>query len=410
MGIDYNFVFYVPRRRVWDVLQAIAALQKRRDGEEITLIFPDRTLTLPFTSCRKSEPIIIDASTCELSFDTFLCFEPDGVLSTYLDQMIEWDRRNGEEDTREIYTDEQGRIATGCNDLKVYYQADEKVGGSGGESREGESLAIFSFQSATSLVAELFDKSSSLQQFFTELTAVHEGVACFLDREEGSALLLYYKGQPMKVETFTGYLPTGCHALDKVRDNIRRSYIETRLRQRRETMDGLKLLAENLGDPDPLVRATAALTLGHMTPGSGPLLMQALRDENHSVFWIAAYILGKLKERAAVPTLIECLNDEKSYLRHAACMALGHIQDKTAIKPLIARLEDENRGVRFAAIRAMGILQSRRAIAPLIAALEDEDEEIRRAAAIALSYFKNKRKDKRAIEALPEVPEKAGQI
>ena len=123
---------------------------------------------------------------------------------------------------------------------------------------------------------------------------------------------------------------------------------------------GKYALVELLHDPDPTLRAAAAMALGnppahHMVIDP---LTKALGDENSEVRRNAARSLGaaigvkkrKMYSRTA-DALLETLKDENPEVQAAAADALGWIGEKRAVEPLIELLNNE--AVRFQAHNAL---------------------------------------------------------
>jgi hypothetical protein len=154
-------------------------------------------------------------------------------------------------------------------------------------------------------------------------------------------------------------------------------------------------LIEALKDKDEDVRWLAAQNLGSIDPGEGAF--QALcdvlknRQEGTRVRASAAYSLGRIRAdvRAAVPALSEALDSEDALLRVNAAASLVKIEpslNKESLKILLGGLEDNRSFVRNSAIRTIGQMgqDAREAVPELASALRDEDKWCRLAAAHAL--------------------------
>ena len=128
-----------------------------------------------------------------------------------------------------------------------------------------------------------------------------------------------------------------------------------------DNLRGKKALARLLhDDPDPAMRAEAALALG--TPPAPHMVIApltiALKDENFRVRRNAALSLGaaigaskrKMYSRS-VEALLETLKDKIPEVRAAAAEALGWIGEVRAVEPLIELLNDET--ARFQAHNAL---------------------------------------------------------
>jgi len=90
----------------------------------------------------------------------------------------------------------------------------------------------------------------------------------------------------------------------------------------------------------------------------------------------------------------ECLNDLKSSLagvRSRAAWQLGHLGDRLAVPALIEALQDENEDVRWSAAWALGKLGDEAAIPALEEASEgDESDDVRSRAWEALRLLRGK--------------------
>lgn len=105
----------------------------------------------------------------------------------------------------------------------------------------------------------------------------------------------------------------------------------------------------------------------------------------------AAYILGTLKDRRAVPGLAKALSDVHYAVRAAAAAALGMIGEPVAAEAVMAATTDEEAWVRAEAIRALGKLKAQGALSRVEAALDDSDWKVRLEAARALGRLGDKR-------------------
>ena len=82
-----------------------------------------------------------------------------------------------------------------------------------------------------------------------------------------------------------------------------------------------------------------------------------MQDPSYKVRVQAALILGKLKDRRAVPTLIRALKDDNETVRGVAATSLGAIGDPSAIGPLEDAARDGNDFVQSQARKALAMLQ-----------------------------------------------------
>ncbi len=106
----------------------------------------------------------------------------------------------------------------------------------------------------------------------------------------------------------------------------------------------LQILHNLLRDPSYEVKLEAIRSLSRSkSPFAGKLLLDILEDPERRGLWhMAAYALGELRFREAVPTLIQCLDAEMpSRLRANAARALGKTGDLRAVEPILRALGKE---------------------------------------------------------------------
>jgi HEAT repeat protein len=102
----------------------------------------------------------------------------------------------------------------------------------------------------------------------------------------------------------------------------------------------------------------------------------------------AAHILGRLRERDAVPALIDALNESKERdFKVAAAESLGLIGDRRAEDALIHATQMPEAPVRSAAIKALGKLGDATVTETLFEAARDRDSSVREAAASSLGLL-----------------------
>ncbi len=140
-----------------------------------------------------------------------------------------------------------------------------------------------------------------------------------------------------------------------------------------------------LDAPDRTARIEALHQLrSHPVETITPRLLPLLRDPDPAIRRLAAEILGRVHNSAAVNPLAGLLYDPHGHVRIAAADALGQIGDSAATPALIDALYDELIDVRFAAANALGRLGDARAVFDLIAVLDNEDIPLAMMAAEAL--------------------------
>jgi HEAT repeat protein len=152
-------------------------------------------------------------------------------------------------------------------------------------------------------------------------------------------------------------------------------------------------LTDALRNEDHTVRYLAAEALGKMGPAASPAvdeLKAALHDKNTGVQAQTAWSLGEIgpDAKGAVPDLVEMIGHDKKRQANAALGALGKIGPgaKEAVPAVITALKAESRDTRRSAAIALGdIGPVRPDVVPALATvLQDKDSNVRIGAARAL--------------------------
>jgi HEAT repeat protein len=144
-------------------------------------------------------------------------------------------------------------------------------------------------------------------------------------------------------------------------------------------------LTKVLAGPAWIARTNAAWALGALgNRNAVPLLARTLRDTEAPVRRRGAWALGALDSSEAVPALVEALKDSDAGVREQVAWALGAIDDHRAVDGLIGALTDSVAGVRRQAAWALGAIGDKRAVTALMKALKDPDAGVRKQAAWAL--------------------------
>jgi len=142
-------------------------------------------------------------------------------------------------------------------------------------------------------------------------------------------------------------------------------------------------LVKNLADKSLGEQAADKLhDLGDAALGA---LSAGLLSEEELVREKCASVLGKLKNKRAVPLLILALESEKSRrVRLSYVKALGEIGDERAFFVLKRYAESSRKDERSEAVGALGHLRDRRAFMSILSSLMDSESAVRQKAAGAL--------------------------
>jgi HEAT repeats len=148
-------------------------------------------------------------------------------------------------------------------------------------------------------------------------------------------------------------------------------------------------LLEALIDPRFNVRFEAIISISHMD--SDPRLVRALCDfvegTELSLSVVAAWALGRIGDKDAVPSLRHGLDSPYRSIQAHSARALGTLDDKDSAAMLLERLKTESdRGLRIAYSSALGNLRVNEAIPTLFDILaHTENEGARLELALALA-------------------------
>jgi HEAT repeat protein len=150
-------------------------------------------------------------------------------------------------------------------------------------------------------------------------------------------------------------------------------------------------VAQLLKDSDENVRLAADYALA-MLGGSKSYTQQiraALTSSNQQARANAAFLLGKIRDKEALPLLYNALHDEASddKVRLNAIEAIARLGDEKIYQKLWAMLISAYADDRVFGIRAMGALGTSQAKDSILTMLKDEVPEVRLVAAEQLGYL-----------------------
>lgn len=138
---------------------------------------------------------------------------------------------------------------------------------------------------------------------------------------------------------------------------------------RRIGQDAPDLILALLEEDDRDLRIFAADIVGNVgSPGVGRALIRTLGDPDPNVRAAAAISLGRRRESQAVPALVKALADEQ-WVRFAAIEALAAIGDPAALEPLLAVMREEDELAQASIASALGSFVDPRAAERLLKAL-----------------------------------------
>ena len=187
-----------------------------------------------------------------------------------------------------------------------------------------------------------------------------------------------------------------CRRLYLAREERRRRTLEPELRPIAFALiDGERVDVTDLDERESQVLAAMLGRYSHQLTGASRRNIATFFERNGHVFrelshtkdrttWrraTAAYTLGDMGSRAAVPALLSCLNDRALDVRGAAARSLGKLGSPEAVEPLVRALVS---GAVPRAVAAQALLAIGPAALPDLRQLVADEDEGARARAVEL--------------------------
>jgi len=186
MGLDFSYLLYFERARMWNALQGVAKIAEII-SPPTKIHFPDHELSIPLDSwISKEKEVHYDDP--EFSFAIALYFEEDEDIEDYIFRLY-----RGVKDTYHsppVY-DEMGRVPIGYIYLAIYNNLPRCVS----HKNPAENMVLFDFGTTGTRMSLLFDNSTSIRKTFVELLEKYIGVCGVFNREDGGGELFWLKGQ-----------------------------------------------------------------------------------------------------------------------------------------------------------------------------------------------------------------------
>ena len=151
-------------------------------------------------------------------------------------------------------------------------------------------------------------------------------------------------------------------------------------------------LLARLDSPDREERADAIRRLGQQGPEAVEALaklQQTLKDPEPAIRAAAAVAVGFIGARKDAPLLLPLLDDPADAVRFQTVSALAFLGDPSVAPQLKTRYDVEAPTIRDQILRAIGQLGGPHAYSLLARGIADPDARIRRAAAVGFSFLKD---------------------
>ena len=195
MGLNYNYLLYFPKDRLWDVLMNLGELCDTEGMQPTTINFPDHDLILPLsTSWGESDVVPHDQAEYDLAIS--MVFDEDEAVLDYLaNQRDDLEERSPPEDG----TPKQYAIGfiylTVYADLSQHYAFDAPT-----------NMVLLKFGTTGTRMSLLFSESQSIKQTFIKLLEDHQGISGIFDWENDYGELFWFRGEEMQFSLLNNYL------------------------------------------------------------------------------------------------------------------------------------------------------------------------------------------------------------
>jgi len=195
MGLNYNYLLYFKRDRLWDVLQGLADYYDTGGMKPTTIQFPDHDLVIPLMSSWR-EKDVIPFDKPEIDFAISMNFEEDPAIVEYLHD------RDGDQFDRSPPEDGQVKVySIGFIYLTVYADLSQHY-----VFKKPSDMVLFEFGTTGTKMSFLFADSTSIRKTFINLLACYKGVSGIFDWENDYGELFWFKGKHLQLSLSSNYL------------------------------------------------------------------------------------------------------------------------------------------------------------------------------------------------------------
>jgi len=185
MGLDYSYLLYFKRDRLWDVLQAVVAIS--RPAEKCSqIVFPDYTLILQLQPWYQKEGTF-NFNDPKFDFLVVMYFPPDREIWEYLQDVSP--------EYLELWSRESPLgLPIGCIYLTVFNDLNAH------EKKDWDpNLVMLEFGTTGTTMSILFSESDSIRCRFQNLLEANHGI-CGILNMENSARVIWWNGQKVDME------------------------------------------------------------------------------------------------------------------------------------------------------------------------------------------------------------------
>jgi hypothetical protein len=195
LGLNFNYLLYFPKNRLWDVLTDLSTLCESTAGEPTTIKFPDHELNLPL-AISWGESDVVPHDQDEYEFAISMVFDEDPAILEYL--------ANRGDDLEERSPPEDGapnRYAIGFIYLTVYADLEKHYA-----FKAPNEMVLLKFGTTGTKMSLLFSESTSIKKAFIKLLENHHGISGIFDWENDYGELFWFRGEAMQFSLSSNYL------------------------------------------------------------------------------------------------------------------------------------------------------------------------------------------------------------
>lgn len=201
MGLDYSYLLYFPKNRLWEVLDGVASLvDLQSPGTRI--LFEDGEKLLALNSWGGGKQAYHHTDPC-FNFSISLRFPLDNCIQDYLQEINQAQGLPG-------VTALKSGSPVGIGMIHLWAYQDLSAFS---ETFNEPDLASLIFEANGTRMSLLFDESNQIRETFLHLLADHGGIGGLIDYES-DAMLFHWRGKALNLSVGSVYTsPTEIDAI-----------------------------------------------------------------------------------------------------------------------------------------------------------------------------------------------------
>jgi hypothetical protein len=196
MGLNYNYLLYFKRDRLWDVLHGLGDMCDSEGMTPTTIHFPDHDLEVPLMSnWGQGNEHAFDKP--QYKFAISMTFDEDEAILDYLNSR-DGDRydRSPPDETGVRQVDIGFIYLTVYADLSKHYAFKDKP----------TDMVLFEFGTTGTQMSILFEASASIRKTFIKLLARYQGLIGILDLEIDYGQMFWFMGEEIEYTPGSNYM------------------------------------------------------------------------------------------------------------------------------------------------------------------------------------------------------------